>query len=127
MRNGASVGEVGLGFGETSSRERVLQRAQCLTFSHSILSFSFFPLQILEIRLLFVFIIGYFDRMLLPFHIRVGPIYYVPHLYMRGRKYTLKIFNKFLVMFGMLRTLDFVIIILKQKLLFSKNINEDKI
>lgn len=54
-------------------------------------------------------------------------MYYVPHLYVRGREYTLKVFNKFLVMFGMLRTLDFVIIILKQKLLFSKNINEDKI
>ena len=65
--------------------------------------------------------------MLLPFHMRMDSIYYVPHLYVRGREYTLKIFNKFLVMFGMLRTLDFVIIILKQKLLFSKNINEDKI
>ena len=58
---------------------------------------------------------------------RMDSIYYVPHLYVRGREYALKVFNKFLVMFGMLRTLDFVIIILKQKLLFSKNINEDKI
>ena len=65
--------------------------------------------------------------MLLPFHMRMDSIYYVPYLYVRGREYTLKVFNKFLVMFGMLRTLDFVIIILKQKLLFSKNINEDKI
>ena len=44
-------------------------------------------------------IIGYFESIFFPSHIRVDPTHHGVHSHMRERKYTLGVSNKFLVLY----------------------------